>query len=124
MAHRFVWEDDFEFDYLEEADILEVFFTQDTATNAVEIADDVTLRFDEEKRVGISLILNNYSYLIEPDQYGQRSFRLKIDALPLGTQRVILEIIGRSPVNRFIRMLSYSDSPNHQPVPIAAIEPA
>ena len=104
MAHRFAWEADFEFDYLEEADILEVFFRKDTATNAVEIADDVTLRFDEEKRVGISLILNNYSYLVEPDQYGQRSFRLKVDHLSLSTQEVILEIIGRSPVNRFIRM--------------------
>jgi hypothetical protein len=124
MAHRFAWEADFEFDYLEEADILEVFFRKDTATNAVEIADDVTLRFDEEKRVGISLILNNYSYLVEPDQYGQRSFRLKVDHLSLSTQEVILEIIGRSPVNRFIRMLSFSDSSSHQPILIAAIEPA
>ena len=124
MTHRFAWEADFEFDYVEDADILEVFFTKDIATNAVEIADDVTLRFDEENRVGISLILNNYSYLVEPDQYGQRSFRLKIENLPLSTQEAILEIIGRSPVNRFIRMLSFSDSASHQPIPIAAIEPA
>jgi hypothetical protein len=124
MTHRFAWEADSEFDYLEEADILEVFFMKGSATNAVEIADDVTLRFDEENRVGISLILNNYSYLVKPDRYGQRSFRLKLENLPSSTQEAILEIIGRSPVNRFIRTLSFSDSVSHQSIPIAAIEPA
>ena len=33
MAYRFAWEDDFEFDYLEEADILEVFLNFAFVTN-------------------------------------------------------------------------------------------
>jgi hypothetical protein len=120
----FDWENEFEYDYIEEADILEIFFNRGAATSAVEIAENVTLRFNQENREAMSLILNNYSHLVEPAQFGPRSFRLNIEHLPPSTQEIVLQITSRPPVNRFIRMLSYTTSPDGKVIPIAAIQPS
>ena len=109
-----------EYDYIEDADILEIFFVQGAATNAVEIADDITLRFDKQRGEAMSLILNNYSYLVEPAQFGPRSFRLKIDQLPKATREIVTQIINHPPVNRCIRMLTFLDQ---QAIPIVTVEP-
>ncbi len=122
MAILFEWKHEFEYDYIEDADILEIFFIRSGATNAVEIADDITLRFDKESGRAMSLILNNYSYLVEPAQFGPRSFCLKIDQLPQATREMVVQIINRPPVNRFIRMLTYTTPSEQQTIPIAIIE--
>ncbi len=113
-------EHEFEYDYIEDADILEIFFIRGAATNAVEIADDITLRFDKQRGEAMSLILNNYSYLVEPAQFGPRSFRLKIDQLPKATREIVTQIINHPPVNRCIRMLTFLDQ---QAIPIVTVEP-
>jgi len=117
---NFRWEHEFEYDYIEDADILEIFFIQGPATNAVEIADDITLRFDKDRGEAMSLIFNNYSHLIEPAQFGPRSFRLKIDQLPDATREIVTQIMNRPPVNRCIRMLTFV--PAQQVIPIVTIE--
>jgi hypothetical protein len=120
MTKLFEWEHEFEYDYVEDADILEIFFVRGAATNAVEIADDITLRFDKENGRAMSLIFNNYSYFVEPAQYGPRSFQLKIDRLPNATREMVTQIINRPPVNRFIRTLTFSR--DRRAIPIATIE--
>lgn len=115
----FEWEKEFEYDYIQDADILEVFFSRGTATNAVEIAEDVTLRFNQETRQPVSLILNNYSYLTQPAQFGPRSFRLKLEHLSPHTKETILAIISQPPVSRFLHTLTYTTS--RQKFPIATV---
>ena len=110
-----------EYDYIEDADILEIFFVQGAATNAVEIADDITLRFDKQRGEAMSLILNNYSYLVEPAQFGPRSFRLRIDQLPDATREIVTQIINRPPVNLCIRMLTFT--PDQRAIHIVTVEP-
>lgn len=63
----FSWLRELEFDYIQDADILEIFFVRGTGTNAVELTEDITIRFDRNKQQVISLIINNYSYLINLD---------------------------------------------------------
>ena len=117
------WLNAFEYDYIEAADILEIFFVQGAATSAVEIADDVVLRFDHSKQQAVSLILNNYTYLVQPAQFGPRSFKLNIDHLAPFLQETVLQIMSQPPVNRVIKMLTYATSSSSRAIPIAAIEP-
>ena len=62
----FSWLGELEFDYIEDADILELFFVRAAGTDAVELTEDITLRFDRNKQQVVSLIINNYSYLVNP----------------------------------------------------------
>ena len=47
--------DQYEYDYMEEADILEIFFERGAATCAVEITDYITLRFRPEEKKAMHL---------------------------------------------------------------------
>jgi len=65
-------------DYHRDADILEVFFVDEEATASVRLTPDITLHFRAEDGKAISLIFNNFSHLVRPDEYGPRAFRLMI----------------------------------------------
>jgi hypothetical protein len=116
------WAGEFEFDYIEEADILEVFFVRAVGTDAVELTEDITLRFDRNKRQAVSLILNNYSYLVRPAAFGPRSVLLNIDQLPKSIQDIVIEIIRSEPVSRFLRMLTFSTTNGAPDAPLAVVE--
>jgi hypothetical protein len=119
---NFSWAREFKFDYIEDADILEVFFTSASGTDAIEIADDITLRFDRNRCQAVSLILNNYSFLVKPAAFGPRSFLLKIDGMPKPIQDIVIKIIRNEPVSLFLRMLTYSTADGKPDAAIAAIE--
>ena len=120
----FSWKNEFSYDYMEEADILEVFFQDGEANSAVEIAEDVTLRFNHELAQPMSLIINNYTYHVEPGQFGPRGFHINLERFPTTTRETILRIIQQSPVNQFIKMLTYTEASEDKVIPIASIVPA
>jgi len=114
--------DQYEYDYIEEADILEIFFERGAATCAVEIADYITLRFRPEEKKAISLILDNISYLIEPTEIGPRSFRLKLERISPELRQTVIELITSPPVNQFLKVSSYTRPRARTSEPITYIE--
>jgi hypothetical protein len=114
--------DQYEYDYIEEADILEIFFERGAATCAVEIADYITLRFRPEEKKAMSLILDNVSYLIEPAEIGPRSFRLKLERISPELRQTVIELITSPPVNQFLKVSSYTRPRARRSEPITYVE--
>ena len=114
--------DQYEYDYMEEADILEIFFERGAATCAVEITDYITLRFRPEEKKAMSLILDNVSYLIEPAEIGPRSFRLKLERISPELRQKVIELITSAPVNQFLRVSSYTRPRSRRSEPITYVE--
>jgi len=114
--------DQYEYDYIEEADILEIFFERGAATCAMEIADHITLRFRPEEKKAMSLILDNVSYLIEPTEIGPRSFRLKLERISPELRQTVIELITSPPVNRFLKVSSYTRPRARSSEPITYVE--
>jgi hypothetical protein len=114
--------DQYKYDYVEEADILEIFFERGAATCAVEIADYITLRFRPEEKKAMSLILDNISYLIEPTEIGPRSFRLKLERISPELRQMVIELITSPPVNQFLKVSSYTRPHARRSEPITYVE--
>jgi len=114
--------DHYEYDYIEEADILEIFFERGAATCAVEITDYITLRFRTEEKKAMSLILDNVSYLIEPAEIGPRSFRLQLERISPELRQTVIQLITSPPVNRFLKVSSYTGPRARSSEPITYVE--
>lgn len=113
-----------DYEYLADADILEIFFERGTATGAVQVADHVTLRFNKQKGQAMSLILENFSYLTKTGETGPHTFPLKINRLPPEMRRTVLQILTTPPVNRYLKVLSYQSPHARQVIPVAYLSPA
>jgi len=132
MKQRFSWLIEFEIpledgkaihcQYDKEGDILELFFKQGVATCTVELTDNIILRFDRENEEPLSLGLISYSALARLTETGPRGFRLKLDEIPDDVRQTVLKIITTWPVNRFLKVLTYSPPRAKQPVPITYVE--
>ena len=114
--------DQYKYDYVEEADILEIFFESGAATCAVEIADYITSRFKPEEKNAMSLIPDNVSYLVEPAEIGPRSFRLKLERIPSRLRQTVIELITSPPVNQFLKVSSYTRPRARSSEPITYVE--
>ncbi len=114
--------DQYEYDYIKEADILEIFFERGAATCAVEITDYITLRFRPEEKKAMSLILDNVSYLIKPAEIGPRSFRLKLERISPELRQTVIELITSAPVNQFLKVSSYTRPRARSSEPITYVE--
>ncbi|NCP16420.1 DUF2283 domain-containing protein [bacterium] len=108
-----------EYEYLEDADILEIFFERGPATGTVQIADNITLRFRKKDHRALSLILENFTYLTQVSETGPRCFPLKIDRLPSDLREIVLSIITAHPVNQYLTVLSYRSPRARRIIPIA-----
>ncbi len=108
-----------EYEYLEDADIMEIFFERGPATGTVQLADNITLRFRTKEHCALSLILENYTYLTQVSETGPRSFPLKIDRLPPDMRETVLSIITAPPVNQYLEVLSYRGPRARRTIPIA-----
>ncbi|MFQ5858443.1 MAG: hypothetical protein ACE5LU_22820 [Anaerolineae bacterium] len=64
----------------------------------------------------------SYSALARLTEIGPRGFRLKLDEMPDDVRQTVLKIITMRPVNRFLKVLTYSPRPARRPVPIAYVE--
>ena len=132
MKQRFSWLVEFEIPledgavihchYDKEGDILELFFKRGPATCTVELTDNVILRFDRESEEPLSLGLISYSALARLTEIGPRGFRLKLDEMPDDVRQTVLKIITTPPVNRFLKVLTYSPPRAKRPVPITYVE--
>lgn len=111
------------YDYHQDADILEVFFADEDATAAVRLTPDIILHFRAEDDRAISLVFNNFSHLVRPDEYGPRTFRLEVERWPEPLQAVVWRILASHPVNEWLAVSSYHPPRVRRAIPLAAIRP-
>ena len=111
------------YSYDKEADILYISFAPgEKPTAAVELNDNILLRFNlTEKRV-VGLTLMDFSVLVQMTQLGPRSFPLSgLQDLEPEWQETVIEIITKPPVSQILHVSSYTPS-MAEVVPIISVE--
>ena len=111
------------YSYDKEVDVLYIsFYPGEKATTAVELNDNILLRFNKEEKRAIGLTLMDFSVLIQLTNLGPRSFPLTgLNELEPEWQETVLEIIKSPPVNKILKVLAYT--PNlAETTPITLVE--
>ena len=108
--------------YDKETDILEIVFEGVAATCAVELTDNILLRFNLETERAAGLTILDYSILVTPSEIGPRNFpMIGLDDLPEAMRQMVVKIIISPPVNQILKVSAlYSTS--LQPLPITYVE--
>jgi uncharacterized protein YuzE len=111
------------FSYDKEADVLYISFSPgEKATTAVELNDNILLRFNRAEKRAIGLTLMDFSVLVQLTDLGPRSFPLTgLNELEPEWQETVIEIITKPPVNQILKVSIYTPSLN-ETVPIAHVE--
>ena len=111
------------YSYDKEADVLYISFSSgEKATSAVELNDNILLRFNRAEQRAIGLTLMDFSVLIQLTNLGPRSFPLNgLQELEPDWQEMVINIITKPPVNQILKVSVYTPSLTER-VPIALVE--
>jgi len=111
------------YSYDKEADVLYISFAPgETPTAAVELHDNILLRFNLAEKRAVGLTLMDFSVLVQMTQLGPRSFPLSgLQDLEPEWQETVIEIITKPPVNQVLHVSSYMPSMT-EVVPITSVE--
>lgn len=111
------------YSYDKEADVLYISFSPgEKPTAAVELNENILLRFNREEKRVIGLTLMDFSVLVQLTRFGPRSFPLTgLKDLEPEWQEFVIEIITAPPVNQILKVSSYMTS-SMDAVPITSIE--
>jgi len=111
------------YSYDNEADVLYISFAPgETPTAAVELHDNILLRFNLTEKRAVGLTLMDFSVLVQMTQFGPRSFPLSgLQDLEPEWRETVIEIITKPPVNQVLRVSSYMPSMT-EVVPITSVE--
>lgn len=111
--------------YDKEADVLYISFSPgEKATTAVELNDNILLRFNRAERRAIGLTLMDFSVLVQLTEMGPRSFPLRgLKELEPDWQDLVMEIVTQPPVSQILKVSVYTPSLT-ETIPIALIERA
>ncbi len=111
------------YSYDKEVDVLYVSFSPgEKATTAVELNDNILLRFNKAEKRAIGLTLMDFSVLIQLTNLGPRSFPLTgLNDLEPEWQEIVLGIIKNPPVNQILKILAYTPSLT-ETMPITFVE--
>ena len=108
--------------YEEVGDILEIVFDDVKATCAVELTDNVVLRFHRQQGRAAGLTILDFSILASPTELGVRSFALTgLDDLPEALRETVARIITTPPINQFLKVTTFCPSYAKQ-VPLTYVE--
>jgi len=89
---------------------------------AVELNDNILLRFNRAERRAIGLTLMDFSVLAQITDMGPRHFPLTgLSELEPDWQETVIEIITRPPVNQILKVSLYTQSLSES-VPIVRVE--
>ena len=113
------------FSYDKEVDVLYISFSPgEKATTAVELNDNILLRFNRAEKRAIGLTLMDFSVLVQLTELGPRSFPLSgLKELEPDWQDLVMEIINRPPVNQILKVSVYTPSLT-ETIPIALVNRA
>ena len=111
------------YSYDKEADVLYISFSPgEKPTAAVELNDNILLRFNRAEKRAVGLTLMDFSVLVQLTKLGPRSFPLTgLKELEPEWQETVIEIITAPPVNQILKVSSYMPSPA-EAVPITSVE--
>jgi len=111
------------YSYDKEADVLYISFSpSEKATTAVELNDNILLRFNRAERRAIGLTLMDFSVLVQLTNLGPRNFPLTgLNDLEPDWQDTVIEIITKPPVSQILKVSVYTPS-LAESVPIALVE--
>lgn len=111
------------YSYDKEADVLYISFSPgEKATAAVELNDNILLRFNRAERRAIGLTLMDFSVLIELTHLGPRSFPLTgLEDLEPDWQDLVIDLITTPPVSQILKVSTYTPSLTAT-VPITSVE--
>ena len=111
------------YDYDKEADVLYITFApNETATAAVELNDNILLRFNRAEKRAIGLTLMDFSVLVQLTKFGPRSFPLTgLQELEPEWQEIVIEMITKPPVNHILKVSSYTPAVA-EVIPITSVE--
>lgn len=109
------------YEYDSTGDLLEIYFVQGEAAAAVELTDNIVLRFDWESGTPFSLGIISFSTLLQPSRYGKMHFELLVDEWPVEGQDKILTMLRRPPLTEFLTLSSYTPAHASHIIPIITI---
>ena len=111
------------YSYDKEADVLYISYSPgEKASAAVELNDNILLRFNRSEKRAIGLTLMDFSVLVQLTRLGPRSFPLTgLKDLESEWQETVIEIITTAPVNQILKVSSYMPSMT-EIVPITSVE--
>ena len=111
------------YSYDKEADVLYISFSPgEKPTAAVELNENILLRFNRSEKRAIGLTLMDFSVLVQLTTLGPRSFPLSgLKDLEPEWQETVIEIITSLPVNQILKVSSYMPS-SAEIVPITSVE--
>lgn len=111
------------YSYDKEADVLYISFSPgEKATSAVELNDNILLRFNRAEQRAIGITLMDFSVLVQLTELGPRSFPLYgLQELEAEWQEMVIDIITKPPVNQILKISTYTPSLTDT-TPIAFIE--
>ena len=110
------------YSYDKEADVLYISFAPgEKATAAVELNENILLRFNRTDKRVIGLTLMDFSVLVQLTRLGPRNFPLTglLDLDP-EWQELVIDLITTSPINQILHVSSYTPSPIEM-VPITSV---
>jgi len=111
------------YSYDKDVDVLYISFSPgEKATSAVELNDNILLRFNKAEKRAVGLTLMDFSILIQLTNLGPRSFPLTgLNDLDAEWQETVLEMIKKPPVNQILKVLAYTPSLT-ETMPITIVE--
>jgi len=111
------------YSYDKEADVLYISFSPgEKATTAVELNDNILLRFNRAEKRVVGLTLMDFSVLVQMTKLGPRSFPLSgLQELEPDWQETVIGLITAPPVNQILKISTYTPFAA-EAVPITSIE--
>jgi len=110
------------YEYDREGDILEIILHSAEATCAIELTENIVLRFDWDTNEPLSLSFISFSRLLQRNQFGEVHFQLLTDEWPDEARDKILAMLQKTPLSEFLKLSSYAPAHTHQIIPMAAIK--
>lgn len=110
------------YSYDKEADVLYISFAPgEKATAAVELNENILLRFNRADKRVIGLTLMDFSVLVQLTRLGPRHFPLTgLGDLDSEWQELVIDLITSAPINQILHVSSYTPSPV-EIVPITSV---
>ena len=111
------------YSYDKEADVLYVSFAPgERSTAAVELNENILLRFNRAEGRAVGLTLLDFSVLVQDTELGPRSFPLTgLKEIEPEWQAMVVEILTQPPVNHILKVSTYTPSFS-EAVPITSVE--
>jgi len=111
------------YSYFKETDVLYISFAPgEKAPAAVELNDNILLRFNRAEKRVIGLTLMDFSVLVQTTELGPRQFPLSgLQDLEPDWQELVIDLITQPPVSQFLKVSTFTPS-STESIPIAQVE--